>query len=82
MTVDTQVLYVHAAKAISVRDFHQQVQQRCPPDTPISSDELIKLQFVPAHKSYKTAAKYTCRLEVKSRFSKGSGGRSTKILIM
>lgn len=56
---------VHVAKAISVRDFRQQVQQRCPPDTPIPSDELIRLQFVLAYKSYKTAAKYTCRLEVK-----------------
>ena len=44
---------VHVAKAISIRDFRQQVQERCPPDTPIPSDELIRLQFVPAHKSYK-----------------------------
>ena len=43
------------------------MQQRCPPDTPIPSDELIRLQFVPAHKSYKTAAKYTCQLEVKKQ---------------
>ena len=39
----------------------------CPPDTPIPSDESIRFQFVPAHKSYKTAAKYTCRLEVKKQ---------------
>ena len=25
---------VHVAKAISIRDFRQQVQERCPPDTP------------------------------------------------
>ena len=33
---------VHVAKATSVRDFRQQVQQRCPPDTPIPSDEWIR----------------------------------------
>jgi len=56
---------VHLAKAISVRDFRQQVVEKCPADTPIPCDELIRLQFIPAHKTYKTASKYTSFLEVK-----------------
>lgn len=56
----SQVLRI--AKAISVRDFKDQVAQRCPPGTSISSDELVWLQFVPAHTS-----KYTARLQVKKK---------------
>jgi len=44
-------LVVHIAKAISVRDFKDQVAQRCPLGTTVPSDELVRLQFVPAHKS-------------------------------
>lgn len=40
---------VHLAKAISICDFRNQVQERCPPDTPIPCDELIRLQFIPSH---------------------------------
>ena len=58
---------VHIAKAISVRDFKDQVAQRCPPGTPVPSDELVRLQFVPAHKSYCTASKYTACLQVKKK---------------
>lgn len=57
---------VHLAKAISVRDFRQQVEQRCPPETLIPCDELIRLQFIPAHRSYKTASRYTACLQVKN----------------
>ena len=63
---------VHVAKAISVRDFKQQVQQRCPPETPIPCDELIRLQFVPAHKCYRSASKYTSFLEVKKQVQQRS----------
>ena len=58
---------VHIAKAISVRDFKQQVEQMCPPETPIPCDELVRLQFVPAHKSYRSVSKYTSFLEVKKK---------------
>ena len=62
---------VHAAKATS-EIFCQQLQQRRPPETPIPSDEWIK---VPAHRLLQnTQAIY----KWKSRFSRGSGGRSTK----
>ena len=33
---------VHVAKAISVHDFKQQVEQRCPPETPFPFDELTQ----------------------------------------
>ena len=56
---------IHVAKAILVCDFKDQVVQRCPPGTPVPSDELVQLQFVLAHKSYRTALKYTACLQVK-----------------
>ena len=71
---------VHAAKATSERDFRQQVQQRCPPDTPIPSDEWIRLQFVPDHTKLLQSTQVVRKL--KSTFSKGSGGRSMKTPIM
>ena len=52
---------------ISIRDFKQQVKQRCPLETPIPCDELVRLQFVPAHKCYRSASKYTSFLEVKKQ---------------
>ena len=58
---------VHIAKAISVRDFKQQVEQRCSPETPFPCDELVQLQFVPAHKCYRSASKYTSFLQVKKQ---------------
>lgn len=58
---------VHVAKAISVRNFKQQVEQRCPPGTPIPCDKLVQLQFVSAHKCYCSAYKYTSFLQVKKR---------------
>ena len=59
----TQV--VHMAKAISVRDLREQGTNRCRPDTPIPSEEYIRLQFLPARKNTKTAEQYTGKLEVR-----------------
>ena len=56
---------VHLAKAISIRDLREQVTDRCPPDTPIPSEEYIRLQFLPRRKNTKTAEYYTGKLEVK-----------------
>ena len=56
---------MHLAKAISVRDLREQVTNRCRPDTPIPSEEYIRLQFLPARKNTKTAEQYTGKLEVR-----------------
>ena len=56
---------VHLSKAISVHDFRQQVVQKCSPDALTLCDELFRLQFIPAHKTYKYASKYTSFLEAK-----------------
>lgn len=60
----TQV--VHLAKAISVCDLREQVANRCQSDTPLPSEEYIRLQFLPRRKNTKTAEHYTGKLEVKS----------------
>ena len=53
---------MHLAKVISVRDLRELVTNRCRQDTPIHSEEYIRLQFLPARKNTKTA---TGRLEVR-----------------
>ena len=45
--------------------FYMQVESRCPADTPIPSDEYIRLQFMPRRKNSKVAERYTGRLQVK-----------------
>ena len=40
---------VYLAKAISVRDFREQVAQRCPTGTSVPSEERLRLQFWPKH---------------------------------
>ena len=45
----------HLAKAISIRDFREQVKARVPDGTPIPSDEWLRLQFWPKSKKPKQA---------------------------
>ena len=59
----TQV--THLAKAISIRDFKEQVKARCPDNTPIPSDEWLRLQFWPKNLKTKPALQYTGRLNVR-----------------
>lgn len=56
---------VHLAQAISVRDFRDQVVQRCPEGTPVPSHEWLRLQFWPKSKQSKRSTHYTGRLNVK-----------------
>ena len=60
---DRQV--VHLAKAVSVRDFRDQVAAKLPVNTPIPSNSYIQLQFMPARKDAKVAERYTGTLNVK-----------------
>ena len=60
-------MVIHVAKAISVRDLREKVTERCPEDTPIPSDEWIRLQFSPVCLSSHTALRYTGRLKVRHR---------------
>ena len=51
----------HLAKAISVRDFCEQVSRRCPSGTPIPSEEWLRLQF---WKNASVSMHYTGQLHV------------------
>lgn len=55
----------HLAKAISIRDFLEQVKGRCPPDTLIPSQEWLRLQFWPKVPHTHAAIHHTGRLNVK-----------------
>ena len=55
----------HLSKAISIRDFREQVQERCPEGTLIPCDEWLRLQFWPKNPRFKTAVHYTGRLQVR-----------------
>ena len=56
---------VHVAKAISVWDLRERVAERCLPNTPVPSDEWIRLQFFPSCQSSHTRLWYTGCLKVK-----------------
>ena len=55
----------HLAKAISIRDLKEQVSQRCPPGTAISSEEWLRLQFWPKTPKACVSLQYTGRLNVR-----------------
>lgn len=55
----------YLARAISVRDLLEQVSKLCPADTPIPSQQFLRLQFYPQNSRTKTAEQYYKRLPVK-----------------
>ena len=55
----------HLAKAISVRDISEQVQEKCPDGTPIPSESWISLQFWPKTRHAQSKIHYTGRLNVR-----------------
>ena len=55
----------HIAKAISVRDFRDQVAARCADDVCIPSVEWLRLQFWPKSPHSKKALQHTGRFEVR-----------------
>ena len=57
-------MITHLAKAISIRDFREQVQKRCPSVTPIPCDEWLQLQFWPKIPKTRAALSHTGRLKV------------------
>lgn len=60
----------HLAKAISVRDLREQVTVRCPHDTPIPSEEWLRLQFWPKTPKARVSLQYTGRLNVRFMIQK------------
>jgi len=56
---------VHTAKAILIRDLHEKVAERSPPDTPVPSNEWIHLQFCPSCQSSHTQLQHTGNLKGK-----------------
>ncbi|XP_065895962.1 uncharacterized protein [Dysidea avara] len=55
----------HLSTAISIRDFKEQVQARCPEGTAVPCEEWLRLQFWPKNPKYKTAMHYTGQLKVR-----------------
>ncbi len=55
----------HLARAISIRDFVEQVKQRCPEGTLIPSNEWVRLQFWPKTPSAVKSLHYTGRFKLK-----------------
>ena len=55
---------VHLAVALSLRDLHKQVSKRCPDETPIPSQEWLRLQFWPRRVNAATSSRYG-RIKVK-----------------
>ena len=60
----------YLARAISVRDLLEQVSKLCPADTPIPSQQFLRLQFYPQNPRTNTAEQYYKRLPVKMMVQK------------
>ena len=58
-------LITHLARAISIRDFVEQVKQCCPPHTLIPSNEWVRLQFWPKTLTATKALQHTGRFKLK-----------------
>lgn len=57
----------HFSNWISDRDLVEQTREKCPPDTPIPSLALVRLQFTPKNKYTRRAAQYTGRFDVQRK---------------
>lgn len=62
---DTGNVITHLARALSVRDLHEEVVKRCNPNTPIPSIQWLRFQFWPQRPSFASSQKYTGRLKIK-----------------
>ena len=71
---------VHLTKAISIRDFREQVAQRCPMSVP--SEEWLRLQFWPKTPKAKVTIHYTGRLNVRFMIQNDNFGSAMKMNIM
>ena len=54
----------HLARALSVRDLHEEVTKQCPPGTPIPSVQLLRYQFWPRKPTAATAKRYKGNLKI------------------
>jgi len=62
---DRQHLEVtHLSTALSIRDFKEQVQARCPEGTAVPCEEWLRLQFWPKNPKCKSSIHYTGQLKV------------------
>lgn len=57
--------FTHMAKAMSVPDLLRQVKEICPKNTPIPSEQWLRLQFAPKNFSAVTSLQFTKDLKVK-----------------
>ncbi|KAK3094620.1 hypothetical protein FSP39_004120 [Pinctada imbricata] len=58
-------LVSHLSVAISVRDLREQISARLPNETPIPSEEWLRLQFMPKNEVFHSAVNYTGRFPLK-----------------
>ena len=54
----------HFSEYISLSDLCQKVKDRCPPQTPIPSNDLVRLQFCPKRPTAHAASNFTGRFQV------------------
>jgi hypothetical protein len=60
----------HLSEFISVRDMIEKTTKKCPPDTPIPSASLVRLQFAPKNPYCKGALNFTSRLDVQFKIQR------------
>ena len=65
VVVGSDDVVTHLATALSVRDLHEQVSNKCAEGTAIPSIQWLRIEFWPRRPSAKTASRYTGRLKIK-----------------
>ena len=58
-------IITYLAKALSVRDLHDEVTKKCPPGTPIPSIQWLRYQFWPRKSTAMTSKRYKGNLKIK-----------------
>ena len=60
----------HLSEFISIRDLIDKASTKCPPETPIPSTSLVRLQFSPRNPYCKGALNFTSRLDVQFKIQR------------
>ena len=60
----------HMSEFLSIRDLIDRVASKCPPDTPIPSKSLVRLQFVPTNPYARTALAFSSKFDVQHKIQR------------
>lgn len=60
----------HLSEWLSLKDLMKRVEDRCPPETPIPSKSLVRIQFAPKNPYTKVASTFTSKFEIQYKIQR------------